>query len=456
MCSFVRVYACVANTVNPLLDTLQVIKWERNFSVCMCVFSACGVSQWAVVCCSVLQCGTVNTLFTCLNPSLHTLLDPSVGSISCTVVCVRVCVCVCVRAWHCVRVCVSRYVCVCVCACVCVCMYVCSKENNREGAKMRKRAKVWQKAQGKVSEWVSERLTVVVFVCRVGGGTGVGSSGRAEFAAACLWPSKTLSPTTNLLRFLQNLKDSWQCLQIGWGRARILSFVTAQMGTYSLALSRFFTKAIFIQIRAHRGEFSDRWADEGREDVDNVRWDGSSSHPTFSWTMQAAPMSPWTKPSRPESIWRWPNCNFLFMKTLYLNFSIQKTTVGIFWGNTGKTKPSRTSPKCSCYKALITNSHAPRFSGSGVFERTKSAGSVNVHIWMWRRGRKSTVISKPNVRSSENPELQCTMASGVSCLQPSAGTPWKHTTTERGNGTFCQLSVRPLMTNGHSAKFWYI
>ena len=45
---------------------------------------------------------------------------------------------------------------------------------------------------------------------------------------------------------------------------------------------------MFIKIRAHRGGFlydkADRWADEGREDVDNVRWDGPSSHPTFSWT----------------------------------------------------------------------------------------------------------------------------------------------------------------------------
>jgi len=45
---------------------------------------------------------------------------------------------------------------------------------------------------------------------------------------------------------------------------------------------------IFIKTRAHRGEFlnekADRWANKGREDVDNVRWDGPSSHPTFSWT----------------------------------------------------------------------------------------------------------------------------------------------------------------------------
>jgi len=45
---------------------------------------------------------------------------------------------------------------------------------------------------------------------------------------------------------------------------------------------------MFIKIRAHRGDFlnekADRWADEGREDFDNIRWDGPSPHPTFSWT----------------------------------------------------------------------------------------------------------------------------------------------------------------------------
>jgi len=48
---------------------------------------------------------------------------------------------------------------------------------------------------------------------------------------------------------------------------------------------------MFIKIRAHREEFlnekADRWADEGqdsRDDVDNVRWDGPSLQPTFSWT----------------------------------------------------------------------------------------------------------------------------------------------------------------------------
>jgi len=45
---------------------------------------------------------------------------------------------------------------------------------------------------------------------------------------------------------------------------------------------------MFIKIRAHRGEFliekADRWADEGPEDIDNVRWNGPSLQPTFSWT----------------------------------------------------------------------------------------------------------------------------------------------------------------------------
>jgi len=34
--------------------------------------------------------------------------------------------------------------------------------------------------------------------------------------------------------------------------------------------------------------------------------------------------------------------------------------------------------------------------------------------------------------------------------------PWRHTTTARGNGTFRQLSARPLMTHGLSAKLSHI
>jgi len=45
---------------------------------------------------------------------------------------------------------------------------------------------------------------------------------------------------------------------------------------------------MFIKIRAHRVEFlnekADRWADEGREDIDNIRWDGPSLQSTFLWT----------------------------------------------------------------------------------------------------------------------------------------------------------------------------
>ena len=41
-------------------------------------------------------------------------------------------------------------------------------------------------------------------------------------------------------------------------------------------------------IRARRREFfnkkADSWADEGRDDADNVRWDGPSVQSTFSWT----------------------------------------------------------------------------------------------------------------------------------------------------------------------------
>jgi len=56
---------------------------------------------------------------------------------------------------------------------------------------------------------------------------------------------------------------------------------------------------------------------------------------------------------------------------------MEKIIVEIFWGSTGKTKPSRTGLKGAIYKASVTNSHSPSFSSSGVFEKVMSAGFVN-------------------------------------------------------------------------------
>ena len=76
-----------------------------------------------------------------------------------------------------------------------------------------------------------------------------------------------------------------------WGRARTLSFVIPRTLVSSNVLHQRVCLGLFTmfnKIRAHRGEFlnakADRWADGGRKDVDNVRWDGPISHPTFSWT----------------------------------------------------------------------------------------------------------------------------------------------------------------------------
>jgi len=452
MCSFVRVYTCVANTVNPLLDTLQVVKWERNFSVCMSVFSACGVLQWAVVYCSVLQCGTVNTLFTCLNPPLDTPLDPWVWSISCTVsVCGCVCACVCVCDTVCVYVChcMCVYVCVHVYECVCVCV---RKRITEREQKWERGRKIDQKRKGKwVSEWETENLYLLSSWWVV-----VPESSYIRYGRICgsmsLALEDSLSHDQPIAVFTESkgfmtVSSNW----VGEGQDPLLRH--SPEGDILACIVKVLHQSRFQLI----GESLPTDGLTNGERMSTMYDETAPAHiPPSHGQMQAAPMNPWTKPSWPESIWRWPNCNFLFMRTLYLNFSTEKTTIGIFWGNTGKTKPSRTSPKCACYKALITNSHVPSFSDSGVFERTTSTGSVNFYIWMWRRGRKASVISKSDVRLSENPELQCTTASGVSCLQPSAGTPWRHTTTARGNGTFCQLSVRPLITNGHSAKFSYI
>jgi len=130
--------------------------------------------------------------------------------------------------------------------------------------------------------------------CRVGGGVGGGSSGRAEFAAACLGLEDSLThdqPIAVLTdsKGLMTVASNW----VGEGKdplprhspdgdilARIIKVLHQRV---SLGL---FT--MFIKIKAHRVEFlnekADRWADEGREDIDNVQWDGPRLQPTFSWT----------------------------------------------------------------------------------------------------------------------------------------------------------------------------
>jgi len=120
--------------------------------------------------------------------------------------------------------------------------------------------------------------------CRVGGGVGGGSSGRAEFAAACLALEDSLTHDQPIVvltdsKGLMTVASNWA----GEGKDPLLRhspdgdilahIIKVLHQRVSLGL---FT--MFIKIRAHRGEFlnekADRWADEGREDIDNVRWDG--------------------------------------------------------------------------------------------------------------------------------------------------------------------------------------
>jgi len=114
--------------------------------------------------------------------------------------------------------------------------------------------------------------------CRVGGGVGGGSSGRAEFAAAYLALEDSLTHDQPIVvltdsKGLMTVASDW----VGEGKdpllqhspegdilARIIKVLhqRVSMGLFT----------IFIKIRANRGEFlnekADRWADEGREDFE--------------------------------------------------------------------------------------------------------------------------------------------------------------------------------------------
>jgi len=115
----------------------------------------------------------------------------------------------------------------------------------------------------------------------VGGGAGGGSSGRAEFAAACLALEDSLTHDQPIVVLTDSegfmtVASNW----VGEGKDPLLRhspdgdilahIIKVLHQRVSLGL---FT--MYIKIRAHRDEFldekADRWADEGREDVDNVR-----------------------------------------------------------------------------------------------------------------------------------------------------------------------------------------
>jgi len=113
--------------------------------------------------------------------------------------------------------------------------------------------------------------------CRVGGGTGGGSSGRAEFDAACLALEDSLSHNKPIAVLtdserLMTVSSNWvgerkdpllRHSRDGDILARIMSLLQKRVDR------GLFT--IFIKIRAHRGKFSNekanRWADEGRDDT---------------------------------------------------------------------------------------------------------------------------------------------------------------------------------------------
>jgi len=139
---------------------------------------------------------------------------------------------------------------------------------------------------------------------------------------------------------------------------------------------------MFIKIRAHRGQFlnekADGWDDEGRKDIDNVRWDGPSLQPTFSWTEEGVEhRCSMNKTLQTRVHLKVSKLQLPSTRTILQNFFFEKTIVEIFWGSTGKTKPSRTGPRGVFCKASATNSHVPSFSSSGVFETVISADSVN-------------------------------------------------------------------------------
>jgi len=133
--------------------------------------------------------------------------------------------------------------------------------------------------------------------CKVGGGSGTGSSGRAEFAAACLAledslthdnPIAPLTDAKGLMAVASNWVDEGKDpLLLHSPDGDILGRIIRLL--QSRVERSLFT--IFVKIRAHRGEFlnekADRCAGEGRDHEDNLRWEEPSLRPIFCWTSES-------------------------------------------------------------------------------------------------------------------------------------------------------------------------
>jgi len=139
---------------------------------------------------------------------------------------------------------------------------------------------------------------------------------------------------------------------------------------------------IFIKIRAHWGEFlnekADRWANKGREDINNVRWDGPSLQPTFSWTEEGVEHRCSMNNTLQTRV---------HLKVSELQLPLHKNHTSEFLkrednsrhllGKHWQDKTVQTGPRGVLCKVSATNSHVPSFLSSGVFEIMMSVDSVN-------------------------------------------------------------------------------
>jgi len=214
---------------------------------------------------------------------------------------------------------------------------------------------------------------------------------------------------------------------------------------------------MFIKIKAHRREFlnekANRWANEGREDMDNVRWDGPTLQPTFSWTEEGVEhRCSMNKTLRNRVHLKVSELQLPLHKNYTLEFlnreDISRDLLGTHWQD--KTVPDRS-------KRRLLQSIGHQFPCAKLLKiwglrDNDECISVNVSTRRCRHGWKASAISKLVAWLSKNQELRYTMASGVNYSQPSVGTPWNPTMTAIGNCTSLERLARLPMTSGQSVK----
>jgi len=203
---------------------------------------------------------------------------------------------------------------------------------------------------------------------------------------------------------------------------------------------------IFLKIRAHPGKFlnkkADRWADEGRDAENNVRWGGACLRPIFSWSEEGkecrCPLNQTLRTRVHKKVAQ-------LQLTLHDNFTSRFLT---------RKQQQKLSGHILARQIRIPgiNSHAPNFLNFGSSGRTTNAGKrifSSETAWQESLGyiqARWPVLTKPRIAVHH----------GIRRDIPTAivATPLRLTIKATRSSSFIPQLVMHLTLSGQYVKSW--